>query len=232
MTRLAVLLLLGAVAPASAQTAKPETPEIATSGQGEVVLASDHVRLRLGVEARASTAAGASSQVGARVLLARRAIQAIYAKGLPLDSIRVTNFDVSPNYQYERERRLIDYGGRATIELTVRPPDRMGAVIDTALVSGVSAVQSMEFASDSVPAARNRAIAMAVDKARRDAEALARAAGGRLGRVLGISTSGDAQPMYKARAMEMSVAGAPQVERDVIVSVAVQARWEFVPGSP
>src|SRR5687768_5073716 len=114
-------LFFFAVNVAAAQTPSPETPEIATSGQGEVVLQPDHVRLFLGIEVKAGTAAGASSLVGTRVAQARAAIR---AKGFLLDSIKVTGFDVSPNYQYERERKLIDYAGRATIELTVRPVDR------------------------------------------------------------------------------------------------------------
>src|SRR6185503_5466160 len=158
MKRIGLLLVLAA-APAAAQTPRPETPEISTSGQGEVVLQADQVRLRFGIEVRAGTAAAASSQVGAR---AEKARQAIKSKGFLLDSIRVTNFDVSPNYDYEKDRKLIDYRGSAVIEVTVRPPSKMGTVVDTALVSGVGAVQGMEFASDSVPAARNRALGIAV----------------------------------------------------------------------
>src|SRR6185503_15702713 len=145
------LLLVLAAAPAAAQTARPETPELSTSGQGEVVLAPDQVRPHFGIEVRAGTAAAASSQVGAR---AEKARQAIRSKGILLDSVRVTHFDVSPNYDYEHDRKLIDYRGSAVIEVTVRPPGKMVAVIDTAMVSGVSAVQNMEFASDSAPAAR------------------------------------------------------------------------------
>ena len=226
-------LFLFAVGSASAQTPRPETPEIATSGQGEVVLQPDHVRLFLGIEVKAGTAAGASSLVGTRVQQVR---QALRAKGFPLDSIRVTGFDISPNYQYERERKLIDYGGRATIELTVRPTERLASVIDTALVSGINDVQNMDFRSDSAGVARDRALGLALEKARRDADALARAAGGRRGRLLAVTTEGSPVPIRRARmdglAMRAASAGAPDVEREVVVSVSVQARWEFVPGTP
>lgn len=225
-------LLLVAASSASAQTPRPETPEIATSGQGEVILQPDHVRLFLGIEVKSGTAAGASSLVGTRVQQARAAIR---AKGFLLDSIKVTGFDVSPNYQYERERKLIDYAGRATIELTVRPVDKLASVIDTALVSGINDVQSMDFRSDSAVVARDRALGLALAKATRDADALARAAGGRRGRLLSMTTEGSPMPIQRARmegiAMRAAVAGAPDVEREVIVSVSVQARWEFVPAT-
>src|SRR5262245_56551843 len=126
---LAVALLVPAVAAAQAPAARE--PEIATSGEGEVTLQPDHVHLSLGVELKAATGSAASAQVGAR---AQQVRQAIRAKGFPLDSIRVTGFDVSPNFDFQRERRLVDYRGAATIELTIRPLDRVGPVIDTALV--------------------------------------------------------------------------------------------------
>lgn len=223
-------LFFFAVNAASAQTPRPETPEIATGGQGEVVLQPDHARLMLGIEVHAATAAAASGQVGARVQQAR---QAIRAKGFTPDSIRVTGFDVSPNYRFDPVRKLVDYVGRATIELTVRPVDRLAAVMDTALVSGINDIQGIEFASDSTAVARDRALALALDKARRDADALARAAGGRRGRLLTVTTEGSPVMYQRMEAMGMRAAagGAPPVEREVVVSVSVQARWEFVPGS-
>ena len=224
-------LLLVAASSAAAQTSRPETPEIATSGHGEMVLPPDHAQLRLGIEIRAGSASDASAQVGARV---QRARQAIATKGFVLDSVRVTGFDVSPNYQFDRERRLIDYSGRATIELTVRPLGRLATVMDTALVSGVNEITGIEFASDSAPAARDRALALALARARRDADALARAAGGQRGRLLTVTADPSPRPYDRAQGMALraAVAGAPPVEREVIVSVSVQARWEFVPGTP
>jgi hypothetical protein len=226
-------LFFCAASSAAAQTPRPETPEIATSGQGEVVLQPDHARLSLGIEVHAATAAAASAQVGARVQQAR---QAIRAKGFPLDSVRVTGFDVSPNYRFDPVRKLVDYAGRATVELTVRPVDRLAGVMDTALVSGINDISGIEFRSDSAAVARDRALALALEKARRDADALALAGGGRRGRLRGVTTEGPAVPyerMQGAMGMRaMAASGAPPVEREVVVSVSVQARWEFVPGAP
>jgi uncharacterized protein YggE len=230
MKRLIAILVLAGAAPAAAQTPRPETPEIATGGHGEVVLQPDYARLHLGIEVRGATAAAASSQIGARAQQARAAIQ---AKGFPLDSIRVSGFDVSPNYRFDPVRKLVDYVGRATVELTVRPVSRLAAVMDTALVSGINDIRGIDFRSDSLPAARDRALALALGKARRDAEALARAAGGRVGRLLTMTTEAASIPYERAQvgmmAMRAETSGAPPVEREVIVQVSVQAKWEYVP---
>ncbi len=63
------------------------------------------------------------------------------------------------------------------------------------------------------------------------------AAGGRLGRLFGITNSGMDYASYRldemvvrgAAASSLYGEGAPIVTRDVLVSVAFQARWEFLP---
>jgi uncharacterized protein YggE len=229
MRLLALALWLVAAAPAVAQTPAPvPPPEISTSAEGEVRLAPNKALVRLNVEARASTAAEASNQIGRKVRAVREAIR---ARGFPLDSIRTTSFMVNPIYDYQRGQKPVDYQGLAGIELTVRSLDRVAPVLDTALAAGVTQVPDVSFDSDSVPTARASAIARAMEKARADAEALARAAGGRLGKLLSASTSGGGYPMPRAQmAMAAAKGGAPEVERDVIVQVSVQARWEFIDG--
>jgi len=226
--KLLMLALLTAQQPAPPPGPRPA--ELVTSGHGEVVLAPDHAVLRLGVEVQAGSAALASSQAGARV---DRVRQAIRARGFALDSVRVVQFDVTPNYQFERERRLIDYGARATIQVTVRPLDRLGGVLDTALAAGAGDIQSISFQSDSAHAARADAIARALERARADAAALARAAGGAVGRLVTVSTSGPVMPYAREVAMSrlQAASGAPPVSGEVVVSVDVSATWEFVPGA-
>jgi uncharacterized protein YggE len=222
---MALLLLALLTVQQPAPPATPRPAELVTSGHGEVILPPDHAVLRLGVEARAGSAALASSQAGARV---DRVRQAIRARGFALDSVRVVQFDVAPNYQFERERRLIDYAARATIQLTVRPLDRLGGVLDTALAAGAGDIQSIEFQSDSAPAARAQALARGLAQAHADATALARAAGGILGRLVSVSTTGPAMPMFRETAMQ-AVGGAPPLSGEVVVAVDVNATWEFVP---
>jgi uncharacterized protein YggE len=219
--------LAGAPLVAQAPPSGSRPAEIVTTGNGQTILPPDYAVLRIGVEGRARTAAAASAQAGTRVEQVRAAIR---ARGFPLDSIRVVHFDVSPNYEIERERRLIDYQARATLQLTVRPLERLGGVLDTALASGAGDIQSISFESDSAGAARGRALAQALQEARADAQALARAAGGSLGRLLSVTTSGPPMPFSQPMMMraERAAAGAPPISGEVIVSVTVTGTWEFI----
>jgi uncharacterized protein YggE len=221
-----VALLLGPIGQLTAQANPPGPPEIATSAEGEVNLPPTRALITLNIETRANSAAEASNQAGRKVRAVREAVGRM---GFPLDSIRTVSFFVNPTYDMERGQKPVDYRGFAIIQLNVRNLERVAAVMDTALAAGVTQIPDLQFDSDSVPAARKVAIARALERARADAEALAGAAGGRLGKLLSATTSGGNYPMPRAQ-MEFSMAkgGAPDVTRNVVVNVSVQARWEFL----
>ncbi len=207
----------------------PPPPEISTSAEGEIRLPPTRALVRLAIETRANNAAAASSQAGQKVKAVREAIRGL---GYPLDSIRTVGFTVTPTYDYQRGQKPVDYRGFATIELNVRNLEKVAAVMDTALATGVTQVPDVSFDSDSVQSARGQAIAKAMAAAKADAEATARAAGGRLGKLLSASTSGGGYPRpmmeMRAQAQFKEAGGAPDVNRDVVINVTVQARWEFV----
>jgi uncharacterized protein YggE len=226
---LAILALISARAVAQNPVPAPAQmlpPEIATSADAEVVLAPTRALVHLDIETRAATAAAASNEAGRKVRAVRQAVSGL---GFPLDSVRTVSFTVSPTYDFQRGQKPVDYRGLASIELTVRNLDRLAPVMDTALATGVTQVPDVMLDSDSVPVARSRALGVALQRAKTDAEALARAAGGRLGRLLSATTSGNPypMPMEKVSFAAQRGGGAPEINRNVTVRVSVQARWEF-----
>jgi hypothetical protein len=66
--------------------------------------------------------------------------------------------------------------------------------------------------------------------AREDADALAKAAGGRLGPLRMVTTTPEVPAVAAREAMAMSMlpGGVPAVRRDVLVYVVVQARWALL----
>ena len=82
-------------------------------------------------------------------------------------------------------------------------------------------------------------MAQAVREARTDADVLARAAGGSLGRLIALNSGGVSQPfpremmaMAGGTAMARAV-GAPtnMVPAELNVIAMVSGRWEFIPGT-
>lgn len=107
---------------------------------------------------------------------------------------------------------------------------RVGAVIDAALGAGATNISGIRFESTRREPARLEALAKAVQAARREAEAIARAAGGRLGALLEASTAG---PVLYAPRAEMALrtmaADTPIAPPALEVTATVTARWAFVP---
>jgi uncharacterized protein YggE len=101
----------------------------------------------------------------------------------------------------------------------------MGGIIDTAIGSGANRVANISFRLRDQHSAHIEAVAIAMRNARREAEAIAEAAGERLGPPLNITTGGyyapppPPMPMYAARDMEMAQAPTP-VETGTLTIIA------------
>jgi uncharacterized protein YggE len=91
-------------------------------------------------------------------------------------------------------------------------------------------INSLQFYASNVEAARREAIGAAVRKARADAEAAAKAAGGAVGDLLELSIGAyyppQPRPMIAMKAQ--AAADTPIVGGDETVAVDVTTRWKFV----
>jgi uncharacterized protein YggE len=222
----ALTALLPALSTAQS-TAPAPTPEISTSGFAEVRLPADRVLMHFVVQSGAATAVEAASANGDRV---RQVLAALANLGFRGNDARATGFTVSPNYEYREQRRLIDYQARTTVVVNLKDLARMGAIIDAALGAGATEVSGMQFISDTAEKARLNTIAAAFNEARAEAAALAAAAGRQLGPILSMTNGEVAVPMpVMERAQFSAAGGAPNVEREVVVSYRVQVRWAIAP---
>lgn len=226
----AVLILASPPMDAWAQTGAESTLVI-TSGTGHVTLSPDRASVRAGVAASASRAADASASASARI---RVVVDSIVALGIPRDSARIVGWNVGPDYD-PQSRRITGYTARASIQVTVRDLAMLGRALDAILGAGVSGLEGVSFQSDSADSGRRQALVKAFADARAQAEALAGAAGGRLGRLVQLSTETmrEIQPMQSGMMMAAGRVGAmPISQEDIEVQATVLARWELRVGTP
>lgn len=112
--------------------------------------------------------------------------------------------------------------------------DRLDAVLAALARSGVEGVQYAAFESTRDADARRTATERALAEARLQAETMARAAGGQLGELLGVSTfpefAGGVSAAERFFAFSQGDRGVTLSPNDVAVRVAVSASWRFVPG--
>jgi len=198
---------------------------VVTSGTGEVNLSPDRANLRLKVETRATSAADAAS---ANNVTLHRVLDSLNAMRLPSESVLVVSVAVRPNENYQ-SGALSGYTASAVLKVATRSLDRVSVILDRALSSGVTGVESVAFVSDREEAARGEALARAYDRARVDAEALARAAGATVGALLRLETVrqfGPADFLESGYSVGPATA-VPIAPHDVVVRATVQATWRI-----
>ena len=237
MITAAMIAVSGAAASAGAQESRPQVPQIVVSATGEVKVAPDKASIQVGVQSRAATAAAASQQNAQKQ---RAVIDAIKARGVPADQISTANFNVIPETRYDREGqqapRTTSYLVMNTVIVELKRIDQVGPVIDAALGAGANQINSLSFGVQSADSARRAALSIAVGKARADAEAIARAAGGTLGSMIEmIAHESSVRPPIPFM-RDMAAVGVAKAESTPIeagmetVTANVNARWTFVPG--
>jgi uncharacterized protein YggE len=218
---------------AFAETPPQGPPQIVATASGESRLRPDRANILAGVQTRAKTAAAAARDNNTRQ---QAVIDAIVAAGVPREQISTENYNVSTDMRIEKPGQnpvVVGYVVTNVVRVEVRRIDQVGSVIDAALAKGANQIDAVEWLSSNTDAARRQALAEAIAKARGDAEAMARAAGGKLGPLLEIATTEDGggpRPLYRSAAISAGMA-TPIEPGQLIVQVHVTARWQFLANS-
>jgi hypothetical protein len=208
-------------------------PQISVVGRGEIKVSPDRATIQISVQTRASTAAAAAAENANKQ---QSVLTALRALGLGNDQLSTVNYNVYPEQRYEqgKEPVIVAYNVTNTILVDVRKLSQVGPVIDAALAHGANMITSLQFYASNTETARRSAIAIAIEKARADAEAAARAARGSLGTLLGIDI-GSYSPPPPRPMMTMAKGVAAQADTPInageeTLSVEVSTRWRFIPG--
>jgi uncharacterized protein len=201
----ALALLAG---PVSAQEQQREDPRTVTvNATAEVERPPERATLVLAVESQAGTAQQASQQNATSM---ERVIAALRGMGIQGAAVRTISYQLNPVYTRaqpgETGQRISGYRAVNMVEVKVDSLPRLGSVIDGAVEAGANRVASLQFELRDPETARLEAIEQAINKAAREAEVVARAAGQRLGPPMNIQTSSNVpypRPMFADRAMAM-----------------------------
>lgn len=236
----------------------PTHPVITTSGIGAVHIAPDGASLIISVESRAATASAAAALNASATTATLASLRAV---GLTPSQLVTTGFTVSTDYRRTVVPSAVQTAGGPTV---VQPPvtfvatngvradiqalAMLSKVIDAALAGGATQIGQVQFTSTQMAEARRAALAQAVENARSDADAIARAAGGSLGPLIEITSSAAGtyyNMAFSSKYIQTQVRGAdaalaspppptppptPLAAGDVPINVNITARWTFLPG--
>ena len=182
---LALLALTASVT--RAQTADTGRTLITTSGHAQSSTTPDRVILTLLVEPQAMTVEEASSRV---TTVQQAVLDTLRRLNLPAGSVQSFNSGVVP---YRNQMNPMaggpSFSGRASIRVETSRLDLVPAITGAALAKGATFVSPPIFTASAADSVRRTLLPQAFQQARREAEALAAAAGGRLGRLVSTTSS-------------------------------------------
>ena len=127
------------------------------------------------------------------------------------------------------------YRSWEVITARVRDLEKVGEAIDTALALRIFQISNVTFTRTDQDSIRDIALQAATARARRQAEVIAEASGGRLGRVIWIGTEGTERGYYAGLYLDgvgpgnaSSSGQTVLVQPQIPVTVTVYGRWELV----
>lgn len=208
-------------------------PQISVTSRGEVKVVPDRANIQISVQTRAATADAAAAENARKQ---KAVIDALRALKIDAKDIATTGYNVYPEQRYEpnKEPVIVGYNVTNTLSVELKSVDLVGRAIDAALANGANMINSLQFYASNTDAARQEAIAIAVRKARSDADAAARAAGGTITGLLEINVGSYYAP--PPRPVELRAKGAmattgavdtPITAGDQTVAVDISTRWLF-----
>ncbi len=187
---LALALLLGLAgcgnsssspALAAGNTAAAEAAaQITVSASGSVRLTPDKATVSFGVTSQEKTAEAAQSRNSEAV---DRVIEVLTGRGIAEASIRTTYYSMYPDYDWsgDGEQRIVGYTVTTTLSVQDQDIDAVGGLLSACVEAGVNRIDSVSFLCSGYDEAYRQALGEAVAAAREKAEALAAAAGKKLG---------------------------------------------------
>ena len=214
---------------------RPESQRdtIAISAEGKVTAKPDIAAISAGVMTEKKTVVDAQKENTAKM---NAIVAKIKSFGVADDDIKTTNYSIYPQYDWI-DNRQVERGFQVSqnVEVKVRDLAKIGDILAAVGELGANQVGGVTFTIDEPEELRQQARLKGLEAAKRKAQALAEAAGVKLGKVVGFSESEGyvPSPMYYARDAAQGLGGggaAPSIEsgsQDVVVNVTVL--YEILP---
>lgn len=182
-----ILQLSGASRSVLSYNATPQG--ITVNGEGNITVKPDMAQVTLGMEATAVTAKEAQQK---NTVVMNKVVAGMKLLGLGGKDIQTTDFNLFPDRRYDKasgQEQVVGYRAVNQVTITIRDLAKLGAVIDQSIQAGANNVRNVSFSVESPEKWREQAITKAVKEARSKADALAKAAGIRIKRIIAMNES-------------------------------------------
>jgi uncharacterized protein len=203
---------------------------IAIDGEGKVASIPDVAEILLGIETQKTKVVDAQKENTEKM---NKIIGKLKEMGIESKDIKTTNYSIYPRYDWIENRQVLrGYVVNQSASVKIRNLDKIGDIVDAAGQLGANQVGSLNFTIDEPESLKQQAREKALINAKEKAEALAKIAGVKLGRLVSFSESlSPTYPIYRDYAVNEKTLGmgggvdsSPTMEpgsHEVIVNVMV-----------
>lgn len=233
---LVIALLLAALPLSSVWGAEPQPssphPTISVEADGKVSAVPDLARLTLEVETRAPQATAAAQENSRRAAALLKALKPALG---PEDHVKTLGYRLNPVYAPSNKpgsQEIKGYQAVNRLQVKLKGPERLGAIIDLALKSGANGVTGPYWEHSRLDELQRQAAVAALKRARLLAEALAQSQGLKLKAVEKISSGQRFLPMRAAGEGLRMATAAPTTPIEVgeeEIRASVQAVFSLQP---
>lgn len=231
MKKMFAMLLCLAVLALWTGAALADGTKLSVTGSGTVLVESDLAIVTVGVQETSKDVLEAQSTVNEKIAAIK---QALLDAGVEESEINTDSINIYANYDYsDNTEVIVGYTARNSLSVRTTDMDNVGSLIDAAFAAGANTLDNVQFTVQDDTQAREQALTMAVEDARRKADVLASAAGLQVASIERISEGGvsvyDSMRNYAAdtvMAAEES-GGAGTLVQAALVSVDATVSMEF-----
>ncbi len=179
---------------AQAQSEQPTRRTIAVSGTGRASATPDEATINIGVQINAPTLAEATKQASDAMT---KVLAAIKAQGVNEKDIQTSSYNVNPitNYREGEPPLVTGYQVMNIVTVKVKNMDNVGKVLDAGMGAGANYLGGVFFGVADPTKYQDEARTDAVKKATAVAQALAQAAGVKVGRVVSVNEGAVSSPL-------------------------------------
>ena len=231
MKKMFAMLLCLAILALGTGAALAEGTTLSVTGNGTVLVESDLAIVTVGVQETSKDVLEAQSTVNEKIAAIK---QALLDTGVEESEINTDSINIYANYDYsDNTEVIVGYTARNSLSVRTTDMDNVGSLIDASFAAGANTLDNVQFTVQDDTQAREQALTMAVEDARRKADVLASAAGLQVASIESISEGGvsvyDSMRNYAAdtvMAAEES-GGAGTLVQAALVSVDASVSMEF-----
>lgn len=202
---------------------------IAIAGEGKVTAIPDVATVSLGLETKNLNISKAQQENTDKI---NKLIDRLKALDIKKEDIKTTSYSVFPDYNWVTGRQILEgYKVSQNVLVKIRNFDKIPEALNLIGELNLNQVGGLNFTIDEPEKYRQEARLLALENAKQKAEALAKAADVKLGKLVSFTESGYQPPIYyrdNAYMLEAKAVGgaapAPQVEagsQEVTVNVSV-----------